>query len=135
MTTTEARTYDRINSRHAYQGGRQARLARIRANRRKEMMRRRMRLTILTLTIAMISLFTLSGFSRPDESQEVFRYYTTVSVDRGDTLWSIAAEHENEVTPSMRTYMKEIRQINNMRGSKVTYGQKLVLPYYSTELQ
>ena len=34
---------------------------------------------------------------------------------------------------SIHAYMKEIQEVNSMKSDKIYYGQKLILPYYSSE--
>ncbi len=62
-----------------------------------------------------------------------YKYYTSVTVDAGDTLWTIAEEHMTEEYRSIDEYMSEVASINHLKGDRLTRGQTLCIPYYSTE--
>ena len=52
--------------------------------------------------------------------------YTTVVVEPGDTLWSIAAEHYPE--DDVRVRVDDIEQANGLAGPTIQVGQTLRLP-------
>ena len=51
--------------------------------------------------------------------------HITVSVDSGDTLWSIAKEHTNG---DVRSEIVKIKKANNMKTSDLESGQILKIP-------
>lgn len=51
---------------------------------------------------------------------------TTVVVQPGDTLWSIAAEHYP--SDDVRQRVQEIEDANGLRGPRIEVGQTLKLP-------
>ena len=52
--------------------------------------------------------------------------YTTLVVQPGDTLWSIAAEHYP--ADDVRVRVDDIEQANGLRGPTIQVGQSLRLP-------
>ena len=52
--------------------------------------------------------------------------YTTLVVQPGDTLWSIAAEHYP--ADDVRVRVNDIEQANDLRGPRIEVGQSLRLP-------
>jgi len=52
--------------------------------------------------------------------------YTTVVVEPGDTLWSIASEHYP--ADDVRVRVDDIEQANGLRGPAIQVGQSLRLP-------
>lgn len=52
--------------------------------------------------------------------------YTTVVVQPGDTLWSIAAEHYP--ADDVRIRVDDIEQANGLHGPRIEAGQTLRLP-------
>ena len=52
--------------------------------------------------------------------------YTTVVVQPGDTLWSIAAEHYP--SDDVRVRVQSIEQANGLHGPTIEVGQTLRLP-------
>ena len=66
--------------------------------------------------------------------------YKVVEIKYGDTLWSIAEEQfkNNRQTASsykgVRSYMKEVISLNDLNdGNYLLAGQKLIVPYYSSD--
>ncbi|MFE5317338.1 LysM peptidoglycan-binding domain-containing protein [Paenibacillus sp. NPDC056579] len=52
---------------------------------------------------------------------------STVEVDRGDTLWSIANEHL-EQGQNVSEYIYELKRVNQLKSNVLHEGQILVLP-------
>ena len=62
----------------------------------------------------------------------------TVNADqeKPKSLWDIANEHMTEEYDSPKTYIKEVKSINSLTDvDKIYAGQRIVIPYYSTELK
>ncbi|WP_186445718.1 LysM peptidoglycan-binding domain-containing protein [Paenibacillus cremeus] len=51
----------------------------------------------------------------------------SVTVESGDTLWSIASEHVAK-GQDVREYVFKLKQVNGLSSSTVHEGQKLLLP-------
>lgn len=118
-----------------YVYGREERLRLLRIRRRRRAFRKRLLLTAAAVAAAFLLGFSLSGFSgMPSEKTPSYKYYTAVTVHRDDTLWSIASQYMTDEYDSLQDYIGEIREINGMESSKLYYGQKLVVPYYSSEI-
>ena len=50
-----------------------------------------------------------------DEDDAVYnRYYTTIEVEKGDTLWSVAKTYYHHSGMSVREYVYELKLINGM---------------------
>ena len=122
------------SGRNNYVYGREARLSRIRQRRRRAAMRRRVCMAAAMLALGLMLGMALTGFSRITvRKAPTYKYYTAVTVRADDTLWGIAQEHMTEEYSSIHAYMKEIQEVNSMKSDKIYYGQKLILPYYSSE--
>ena len=92
--------------------------------------------TILLLFVGILIILVLTGFSVSSSSSvRGYKYYTAVTVQYGDTLWDLAAAHMTDTYPSVKSYIREVKRINSMKSDTIYYGQKLILPYYSTEFK
>lgn len=121
---------------YEYIYGREARLMRIRQSRKRRAQKRRIRRAVLLLAAALMLWLALTGFSGVKVPKTpVYRYYTAVTVRCSDTLWGIASRYLTEEYSSVKAYMKDIMEVNGMKTDAVYYGQKLILPYYSTEMK
>ena len=94
--------------------------------------------TVLLITIGSIvfgSIFS-SAQSRADESGIQYKYYKSVEIKKGDSLWSIAKEYcEDQHYKSTKEYVEELKEINNLNSEKIHYGQRIVVAYYDCEFK
>lgn len=112
---------------------------RIRVNRMKR--RRELRKHILTLVLTFVLVITCSMmfFTVKTKAQNYdeavyYKYYKSITVSRGDSLWTYAAEYADEDQyDSYQNYIDEVLQINGLSSESITAGQHLVVPYYSAE--
>ncbi len=106
----------------------------------RQMRRRRNRMkkvcmigTVLILLCIGIFVVSVKTASATDTTIQKFKYYTTITVESGDTLWSIAEEYRTEEYASLNKYIDELKSINNLTDSTIISGSSLVVPYYSSE--
>lgn len=59
------------------------------------------------------------------------KYFTSVEIEEGDTLWSISEEYMSPEYKDRDEFIDEIRQMNHITGSMIRAGEKLLIPYYS----
>ena len=62
-----------------------------------------------------------------------YKYYTTVTVAVGETLWDIANEYNSEEFGGIQNYIREVKSINHISGDRICAGEALTVPYYSME--
>ena len=64
------------------------------------------------------------------------KYYTSVTVHPGDSLWSIAEEYYVLGYDTPSDYIKEVMHINHIKDeNEIISGSSLVIPYYSEEIK
>ncbi len=63
------------------------------------------------------------------------KYYKSIMIEEGDTLWSIASQNLNDVNINITisAYIKEIMKMNGLQSDRITAGMYLVIPYYSSD--
>jgi LysM repeat protein len=64
-----------------------------------------------------------------------YKYYTSVKIETGDTLWSIADKYIGNFNISKEDYINEICQINDISKNEIYSGDYIVVPYYSSEMK
>ena len=82
--------------------------------------------------IALLIFITIHAFAYSN-SKPLNKYYTSVRVERGDTVWSLADEYNEGSEISKREYVDEICQLNSLNDGKITAGEYIVVSYYSEE--
>lgn len=61
------------------------------------------------------------------------KYYTSIRIESGDTLWAIASEYITDEYTDMNEYMSEVCAINHISEDEIHAGQYIVVPYYAVE--
>ncbi len=112
---------------------------RIRNNRmrRSRELRHRFLTCIFTFVLAVGFSFLFFGFrtkAQGNDEDILYKYYKSVVVEAGDTLWDYADEYgTKEYYDSHQDYINEVMQMNGLYDDQITEGQHIVLPYYSPE--
>jgi len=86
----------------------------------------------------LVSAILLTGFSiQAEESTDNTsnKYYTSVSVEKGDTLWTIATEYRTAEYSGINQYIDELKSINALNSDTIKTGDTLIVPYYSDEVK
>ncbi len=86
--------------------------------------------TLLLIFICFISYGSLNS-----SAVSGFKYYTSVTVEAGESLWDLAGEYADDVHYAVRDdYIAEVCRINHLADKdSITAGQTLILPYYSPD--
>lgn len=92
-------------------------------------------LTIILLTMVVTICFSLSSvvLAGNNKKEQTYKYYTSVQIEAGDTLWSIANSYCNDSGMNISEYIKEIKQLNHLTSDTIISGQYLTIIYFSSE--
>lgn len=111
---------------------------RIRENRRRRELELRRNIFVFCFTVSIICTLTLGLTvmkTNAKDSSEIpeVKYYTSIDVFRGDTLWTIAGEYADGHYKTTEDYIKEVMSINSLSDETIYAGQHLIVPYYSVK--
>lgn len=99
--------------------------------------RRKMFVSAMTAlaTICVILVFAVSHNSLKSNANSGFKYYTSITVEAGETLWELADEFmDYDHYKNKSSYIAEVQSINHLsEDAVITAGQMLIVPYYSGE--
>ncbi len=90
----------------------------------------KIRFTIFILTLVLIILMSVSAMFHnvyADGKGAVTNTYYAVTVESGDTLWSIALKYSDGKT-DIRKFIYEITNLNNLDSAEILIGQQLLIP-------
>lgn len=59
------------------------------------------------------------------------KYFTSIYIENGDTLWDIAKENITSEYATIQKYIHEIKKCNNLHSNNITEGCYLLIPYYA----
>ena len=103
------------------------------AYRKEKRTNRRLVLALIIITcILAFLLIKISASSAEAErlGSPAQKYYTSIVVDPGDSLWSIAETYRTEQYSSIYDYMQEIMDINHLHSENLPSGNSICIPYY-----
>ena len=109
--------------------------------RRREVVVRRQR-GILALAIIIIVAFgillgsSINALASSEKNIASYnKYYVSIRVESGDTLWDIADEYVDGFNIDKTDYISEVCQINEISSDDIHDGDYIVVPYYSKEIK
>lgn len=112
---------------------------RIRNNRirRRRELRRHFLIFILTLILSVgisVTFFSFRTKAQSNDEEIQYKYYKSIVVESGDTLWNLAEEYGVlEHYGSHQEYIDEVMRMNGLSDDQITAGQYIIIPYYSSE--
>lgn len=65
-----------------------------------------------------------------EESAAYDRYYKSIQIQEGDSLWQIAGEYCQDGPMTKDEYIKALRQMNNLKKDTIHKGQYLTVVYF-----
>ncbi len=91
-------------------------------------------LTVL-FTICVIIICAISYGTIKSNASGGFKYYTSVTVEAGESLWNMADKYiDYDFYKDKNSYIAEVLSINHLDADQALVpGQNLVVPYYSLE--
>ena len=86
------------------------------------------------LTVILVLVFNTANIANAGiRETERYKYFTSIEVEAGTSLWDIAEEYMTEEYRSPKDYIQEVKNINHMESDLIYEGSYLCIPYYSTE--
>ena len=113
-----------------------------RAKAKHEIRKKQVRRNILLLILSTIILSSLLVFfasmsiqaSDMEHQQQVsYKYFKSIYITQGDTLWSIAEANMDEHYSSQKEYINEVKRMNSLTSDHIVCGSYLIIPYFSSE--
>ncbi|WP_026665897.1 LysM peptidoglycan-binding domain-containing protein [Butyrivibrio sp. FC2001] len=111
------------------------------AKRRRERAARRRLVILGVMTSVIIFMAIILSFSfssdASNKNNEQYKYYTSVSVNVGDSVWTIAEEYMDDLHyRSTKEFVNDIARINKISpDTMLKAGTNLIVPYYSDTLK
>ncbi|WP_461812766.1 LysM peptidoglycan-binding domain-containing protein [Faecalimonas sp.] len=65
-----------------------------------------------------------------EEDPVGFKYYKSIEIKSGDTLWGIAQKYMTEEYDSPQEYIEEIKQINGLTSDNLQESKHILVAYY-----
>lgn len=81
---------------------------------------------LLLLILVFGAVLTRIAIKKNIQQEVNEKSYRVVVVEEGDTLWGIY--HRYPVENDLKKYIKEVENLNGIKGSVIQTGQKIVVP-------
>lgn len=121
--------YNQVISRQSERHSRRSRKAGRQPYYRKHY--RKLYAVILMTVIIVCGSVIIFGKSVSSASNEPYRQtcYTSVEIQSGDSLWSIATEYYTEDWEDVESYIDAIKEFNGLTNNVIQAGNYLSIPY------
>lgn len=104
------------------------------SQKRKKKQYKQMLTVLFTFCLIIIISLGVSGFASNAKTETEYtacKYYKSIMIEKGDTLWSIASQHMNANYQDIASYIEEVMRMNGLQDDCITEGMYLVIPYFS----
>ncbi|MGN0349015.1 MAG: LysM peptidoglycan-binding domain-containing protein [Roseburia sp.] len=104
-------------------------------NKRVAKMQRMIFASVFFFMILIAAGFLVFGVVRTKaaDASPSYKYYTSIRIERGDTIWEIASDYLTDDYQDIEEYIEEICALNAISEDCIHAGRYLTLPYYSAE--
>lgn len=107
-------------------------------NNRIKQVRRYYLIMLLIVAVAIVAIAIIaasfSSQANDEDHMATYKYYKSIEIQKGDTLWSIANSYsDTNHYASTTEYIKEVRNINSLTSDNIIAGSYIIVPYYSYE--
>lgn len=83
-----------------------------------------------SIVIILLCCFIFGAFlatAKGNGRENADRYYKSIQIQSGDTLWDIAEEHMTSEYSSTGEYVSELKEINALNSDHIQSGQHLII--------
>lgn len=93
--------------------------------------------TALFITIGSVifgSTFS-DAHGNTEEEPVLYKYYKSIEIQPGDTLWDIANEYMTDEYEDTREYIEELKELNSLSSDNIQESQRLMVVYYDKKFK
>ncbi|WP_394522100.1 LysM peptidoglycan-binding domain-containing protein [Lacrimispora sp. JR3] len=77
--------------------------------------------------------FPVKNSAAAFDAEAIERYYTSIQIRQGDSLWSIAGKYKGNSGLTVEQYVKELKNINGLKEDTIHSGHYLTVMYFTPE--
>lgn len=112
--------------------------AQVKHEKRKKQVRKNIALLVFSIIIlsSILVFFASVSIQASDmehQPQMSYKYFKSIYISQGDTLWSIAEENMDEHYTNTTDYINEVKRMNSLTSDHIVCGSYLIVPYFSCE--
>ena len=107
--------------------------------RRQQVRRQKLLIGLCIFFLALIVTVKTNAFLSEAQSDQGaptnYKYYKSIQIQSGDTLWNIAKENMSDEYDSIEDYIAEIKELNHLKSDMIQQNSYLTIGYYSNEFK
>lgn len=106
--------------------------------REAEIRSQRRMFTLIAVVLIVVGVLLGTGirvFAGTNEESGNHKYYKSICIEEGDTLWDIAGEYMDDTYASRYEYIDEICNMNQICADEIQAGDYIIVAYFSDELK
>ena len=89
---------------------------------------------LIILGVILGSNLLASSQSKASNEMNTYKYYTSIEVQKGDTLWTIAEQYADD-DADYASYIEEVKEMNQLTSDTIHAGEYLTVSYSSSEFK
>lgn len=86
---------------------------------------------LLALFAVVLTGYGFKKVEAKDNGLTVEKYYKSIQIEAGDTLWDIANEYRGN--QEIKSYIKEVKKMNNLKSDQINDMSYLTIMYYEQD--
>lgn len=91
-------------------------------------------ISIIVISVLILIGSSINAFANSRSEEAFYKYYTSIRIEKGDTLWNIADDYIIDGMVSREDFISEVCQLNRISENDILHsGDYIVIAYYSTE--
>lgn len=87
---------------------------------------------VFALCAIVTTVNLLSSQAEEQKSSPYHKYYTSIQIQDGDSLWSIAETYRTHSGKSAAEYVCDLKEMNSLSGDTIHAGHYLTIYYYDS---
>lgn len=89
--------------------------------------------SVVVTGLAILLGSSIRAMANSPRKAEMHKYYTSIAVERGDTLWALADDYVTDGLMDREAFIAEVSRLNHLTDGQIHSGAYIVVPYYASE--
>lgn len=90
---------------------------------------------VLILCAVFTTINLLNSQAEEQKSGPYYKYYTSIQIQDGDSLWNIAEKYRIHSGKSAAEYVCDLKEMNSLSGDTIHAGHYLTVYYYDSAVK
>lgn len=88
---------------------------------------------IIIIILGVLFGSSMQVFAGDNKTSTLYKYYKSICIEEGDTLWDIAGEYVQNTHITRQEYIDEVCVLNGIDADEIYAGDYIVVVYYEVE--